>query len=90
MEWRKKYRWARTWQDERGIDGRPHEDYVGFDGDDMIGRIYLDVQTLKKGQWRWAAGYLKGVAPIMPHSGWLPTARDAARQVEEYWDRMKG
>lgn len=72
------------------MDGRRHEDYAGYDGEENIGRIYLDRQTLKAGQWFWAGQHPKGtVRPIMPHSGWLPTAADAARQVEEYWDKMK-
>lgn len=51
--WQKKYRWRRTCGDETGVDGKPYEDYVGFDGDQIIGRIYLDRQALKAGQWRW-------------------------------------
>ncbi|WLR90951.1 hypothetical protein [Shinella zoogloeoides] len=88
--WQKKYRWARTWPGETGIDGKLHEDYVGYDGDDLIGRIYLDQQTLKSGRWRWAGGYPKGVrSPIMPNGGWLASAAEAACQVEDYWDAMK-
>ncbi|HEV7251441.1 MAG TPA: hypothetical protein VGN93_31070 [Shinella sp.] len=90
MTWQKKYRWSRTWGDERGFDGKLHEDYAGYDGEDNIGRIYLDRQTLKAGKWFWAGQHPKGSGrPIMPHSGWLPTAGEAARQVEEYWDKMK-
>jgi hypothetical protein len=25
----------------------------------------------------------------MPNHGWKPTAAEASRQVEEYWDKMK-
>ena len=90
MTWQKKYRWSRTWGDETGIDGKPHEDYVGFDGDQNIGRIYLDQQTLKSGRWRWAGQYPAGTrTPLMPNTGWLPSAGEAARRVEDYWDAMK-
>jgi hypothetical protein len=27
---------------------------------------------------------------MMPNSGWLPTAADAAKQVEDYWDAIIG
>lgn len=88
--WEKKYRWVRTWPGDVGIDGKPHEDYVGYDGEELIGRIYLDRQTLKAGRWRWAGGYPKGTrSPIMPNTGWHDTATEAARQVEAYWDAMK-
>jgi hypothetical protein len=87
--WQRKYRWTRTWPGETGIDGKPHEDYVGYDGDQNIGRIYQDLQTLKAGQWRWCAQWPRGLSPVMPHNGWLPTAGEAARRVEEYWDRIR-
>ena len=84
-----KYRWARTWPDDRDWQGKAVEDYVAFDGELNIGRIYLDQQTLRKSQWRWAGGYPVGYRTvIMPNSGWLPTSALAAQQVEEYWDRM--
>ena len=90
MAWQKKYRWTRTWPGETGIDGKLHEDYVGFDGEENIGRIYLDQQTLKAGRWRWAGQYPRGTRePMMPNNGWLDTAGAAARHVEEYWDKMK-
>jgi hypothetical protein len=89
MVWQKKYRWSRTWPDDRDRHGNVPEDYVGFDGEVNIGRIYLDDQTLKAGQWRWAGQYPTGCRTwIMPNNGWMPTASDAARVVEEYWDAM--
>jgi hypothetical protein len=89
MEWQKKYRWQRTWGSETGLNGKPHEDYEGFDGDVSIGRIYLDQQTLKAGKWRWAIQYPKGGKPHQPNSGWLESAAEAARHVEETWDKQK-
>ena len=29
------------------------------------------------------------MAPIQPHNGWLPSAGEAARQIEDYWDLMR-
>jgi hypothetical protein len=90
-DWQKKYRWARTWPEDRGLDGKPLEDYSAYDGEQYAGRIRLDLETLKKGQWHWSGAYPKGWrgTPIMPNAGWKPTAAEAARTVEEYWDGMK-
>lgn len=90
MTCEKKYRWARTWGDETGLNGEPHEDYTGHDGPETIGQIYRDIETKKKGLWRWAGGFPKGCKQMaMPNEGWKPTSAEAARTVEEYWDRMK-
>nr|CAD6411263.1 hypothetical protein REQ54_00855 [Rhizobium sp. Q54] len=89
MTWQKKYRWTRTWGDELDLDGKPREDFVGWDDEVIIGRIYLDRQTLKAGKWRWAIQYPEGGKPFMPNTGWLPTAAEAARHVEEAWDEQK-
>jgi len=90
MPWQKKYRWARTWPGETGLDGKPLEDYSAFDGEQYAGRIRLDRESLKKGQWMWAGAYPRGWSktPIMPNAGWKPTAAEAARAVEEYWGAM--
>jgi hypothetical protein len=90
-DWQKKYRWRRTWPDETDLDGKPFEDYCAFDGDLNAGRIRLDRESLKKGQWRWSGSYppsFRG-SPIMPNAGYARTAADAAKAAEEYWDRMK-
>lgn len=88
MAWQKKYRWTRTWGDEPGLNGLPHEDYVGWEGDFNIGRIYLDVQTLHKNEWRWCGYGPKRVPVLLPHNGWKPTSAEAAKAVEDYYDRM--
>ncbi len=91
MTWKKKYPWVRTWPEDRGLDGKPLEDYSAYDGEQYAGRIRLDLETLKKGQWQWSGAYPKGWhgTPIMPNAGFAPTAAEAARTVEEYWDAMK-
>lgn len=86
----KKYRWQRTWPDEFDGAGKPLEDYSAFDGSDYAGRIRLDRESLKTGQWRWTCSYpgpLRGT-PLMPNAGYCETAAQAARAVEDYWDRM--
>ncbi|MDQ0135686.1 hypothetical protein J2T08_003607 [Neorhizobium galegae] len=91
MNWQKKYRWARTWPGETGLDGKPLEDFAAYDGDQYAGRIRLDHESLKKGQWMWSGAYPKGWkgSPITPNNGFKPTAAEAAQTVEEYWDAMK-
>lgn len=91
MDWQKKYRWRRTWGDERGIDGKPHEDYAGYDGEENIGRIFYENAGPTKGLWRWAGGRPQGFKeqPIMPNAGYCKTAAEAAKTVENYWDGMK-
>jgi hypothetical protein len=70
MVWQKKYRWSRTWPDDRDEHDKVPEDYLGLDGEQIIGRIYLDRQTLKKGQRCWAGAYPNGSKrPIMPNTG---------------------
>lgn len=89
--WQKKYQWRRTWGDERGMDGRPHEDYQGFDGDQSIGRIFFESAGPTKDLWRWAGGRPKALkgSSLMPNAGYCSTAAEAARTVEDYWDAMK-
>lgn len=89
MPWQKKYLWTRTWGAETGLDGKPHEDFMGWDDGVQIGRIYLDRQTLHKGMWRWAIQYPKGGKPWLPNAGWLDSASEAAQHIEETWEKQK-
>jgi hypothetical protein len=66
-------------------------DYEGFDGEESIGRIFLETAGPTKGRWRWAGGRpsaLKG-SSILPNSGYMNSASEAAKAVEIYWDTMK-
>lgn len=89
--WQKKYRWARTWGDETGIDGKKHEDYQAWDEEQPAGRIFLETAGPTKGLWRWAGSYPKGMKgrPITPNAGYAKSAAEAARLVEEYWHASK-
>lgn len=89
--WQKKYRWVMTWPNDVDATGKVPEDYSAYDGEQYAGRIRLDLETLKKGLWRWSGAYPKGWRgePISPNSGYAQTAAEAARAVEEYWDAMK-
>lgn len=90
-DWQKKYRWQRTWGDETGLDGNKHEDYSAYDGEEYVGRIRLDLETLKRGSWYWAGALPSGSCgtPIMPNAGYCTNPTLAARAVEIYWDAMK-
>ena len=77
--------------DDKGLDGKPPEDYSAYDGDQYAGRIRLELQNLKKGSWHWAGARPKPFhgEPIMPHTGYCESAALAAQAVESYWDRSK-
>lgn len=89
--WAKKYRWIRTWPDDKGPDGKPPEDYSAYDGEAYAGRIRFITYGLKKSQWMWSGARPKSFRgePIVPNAGYRPTAAEAAKTVEEYWDAMK-
>jgi hypothetical protein len=89
-EWSKKYEWKPTWPGELDLDGQLFEDYSCFDGE-YAGRIRLEAPGATKGLWHWTGSYPKPMRgePIMPNAGYAPTAAEAAKAVEDYWDAMK-
>ncbi|UVC12410.1 sulfotransferase (plasmid) [Rhizobium sp. TH2] len=89
-DWERKYEWKRTWPDDRGLDGKPLEDYSCFDGQ-YAGRIRFEPAGPTKGLWQWSGAYPKPMrgAPVMPNGGYADSAAEAARAVEEYWDVMR-
>ncbi|TCR01049.1 hypothetical protein [Neorhizobium sp. JUb45] len=86
MAWQKKYRWAQTWPGE-GL-----EDWIGYDGDICIGRIMRDKTThSKKNHFMWSGG---AGGPtfnnrLLPHQGWEPEHWQAAKAVEDWYDKMR-
>ena len=90
-DWQKKYRWVRTIFGDELPTEQGTEDYSAYDGEENIGRIFLETAGPTKGLWRWAAGRPAGFKgyPVMPNAGYQPTAGEAARTVENYWDEMK-
>lgn len=83
-EYKPKYRWTETWP------GEGHKDYIGLDGGDTVGRLQLVIGGKMGGKWLWAAGHAKWIRNrITPHTGYTHTAREGARKIEEYHDRMK-
>ncbi|TDK35185.1 hypothetical protein E2F50_13055 [Rhizobium deserti] len=78
-EIRLKYSWRRTW---------PHTDdkFSGFDGKWVAGYIGRD----HMGYWTWSSGLSEREKGPGLHgaSGFEPSARAAAKAVEECYDRM--
>ena len=65
---------------------------MALDGDLHAGRIRLEDGRPTKGLWQWAGALPPGRRsglPLMPNMGWVKTAAEAGRMVEEYWDRSK-
>jgi hypothetical protein len=81
-----KYNWRETWPGETGLDGKPHQDYCGWDGETLFGRILLEPDGSSKGQWRHAT-WVKTV--VHPQGGWAKTAREASHIVEEHYEQLK-
>lgn len=87
-EYKPLYSWRVTWPDP--FDADTHKtDFCGWDGDVCIGRIRLEDRTPKKGQWQWSG---QGPIPIkhrlLPQQGFVETAREASRKVEEYYHAL--
>jgi len=84
VDYQPKHKWRETWLDES------HQDFAAWEGDLQFGRIFLDLTSLKKGQWIWAINHIPWQRrTIMPHHGWAVDVREASRLVEETYDRLK-
>jgi hypothetical protein len=89
-DYRPKYKWRETWPGETGLDGEPLQDFQGWDGDVSVGRIRLEDAGPMKGKWQWSGhGSQKGIRKrLLPHQGYVATAREASRMVEDYYERL--
>lgn len=86
MTWQKKYDWRISWPGEK------HEDWSAYDGDLYIGRIMRDKTThTKRGQFMWSGGAhgRDFKHHVMPQQGWEPEHWQAAKAVEDWYDRMR-
>jgi hypothetical protein len=87
MTWMKKYTWRESWP------GEGHEDWTAYDGKILIGRIMLDKTThSRKGMFMWSGGAAQHEGfpqRIMPHQGWEQEHWQAAKAVEDWYDRMR-
>lgn len=67
-------------------------DWVGYDGDQYIGRVRRNIPESTPGRWQWFGSHprlLRGKMPG-PLSGVVDTARIATQMVEEFWDMCLG
>ncbi|MCV9965686.1 hypothetical protein OIU34_27820 [Pararhizobium sp. BT-229] len=71
------YRWQRTWS------GKVDDDFIGFDNDLSIGRIFHIDHIQQSDKWFWLLGYPgTRMRREVPASGWEDTMRQAACRVE--------
>jgi hypothetical protein len=84
-----KYKWRVTWPGPEDADSHK-TDFCGWDGDIRVGRIRLELHSLKKDLWHWAGGGPGHGTPrrLLPHEGFEPTAREAAHKAEDYYERL--
>ncbi|RFB88855.1 hypothetical protein B5K11_25790 [Rhizobium leguminosarum bv. trifolii] len=80
------YTWRGTKIDEN--DDPTDLDWLGYDGEIIIGRIRMESGGPKNGQWRWS-----GLGPhvrqrLTPQQGFEDEPRGAMRMVEEYYHRL--
>ncbi|EJC82663.1 hypothetical protein Rleg4DRAFT_4382 [Rhizobium leguminosarum bv. trifolii WSM2297] len=57
-------------------------DWLGYDGEIIIGRIRTESGGPKSGQWQWSA-----LGP-KPHQGFEAEPREAMRKAEDYYHRL--
>jgi hypothetical protein len=81
-----KHQWHRTQLDEN--DPPTDTDWIGMDGELLIGRIRKEQYGPTKGKWHWAGWYPKTHkgSPPTPNAGYAASARLATQKVEEYWE----
>jgi hypothetical protein len=79
------YKWRATLIDENDT---PRDDFCGWDGNVCIGRIRLEPHGPKKGHWQWSGQGPRVRQRLTPHQGYEPTAREAARMIEDYYHKQ--
>lgn len=79
------YRWQRTWS------GKVDDDFIGFDNDLSIGRIFRIDHIQQSDKWFWLLGYPgTRMERQCPASGWEETMRQAACRVEQCYKAVAG
>lgn len=86
--WKKKYEWRVTWP------GEGHEDWIALNDGLEIGRVMRDLTTSGKKNWfMWTGNstYLRTAGPkvyLRPAQGWCQEHWQAAKAVEDWYDRL--
>lgn len=76
-----KYRWRKTWPDHEN-------DFVGYDGANKLGRFY-ELRTPEGMKWVWYYQYDHGDRDNPAPTGISDTPREAAREIEVTYDRLR-
>lgn len=78
-----KYKWRHSWQ------GKPGDDFAGFDGPKQIGRIFKIDEPWSKGRWFWLVNTEGGERLNWPVAGYEELAEMAAFRVETVYDNLR-
>ncbi|PCK80989.1 hypothetical protein [Rhizobium sophoriradicis] len=80
------YKWRGTKIDESN---QPTDlDWLGYDGQIIIGRIRMESGGQKNGQWQWSGLGPRVRQRLAPQQGFEAEPREAIRKVEEYYHRL--
>lgn len=80
------YKWRGTKIDES--DQPTDLDWLGYDGEIIIGRIWFESSGPKSGQWRWSGHGPQVRHRVLPHQGFEAEPGEAMRKVEDYYRRL--
>ncbi len=63
-------------------------DWSGYDGEIVVGRVQKQPHGPMKGKWLWSAHGPRVAKRLLPHQGYEAEGPEAMRKVEEYYDRL--
>ncbi|MBB3396894.1 hypothetical protein [Rhizobium sp. BK060] len=81
-----KYKWHRTKIDANDVP--TNNDWSGYDGEIVIGRIQKQPHGPMKDRWLWSGHGPRVRERNLPHQGYEAEGREAMRRVEEYYERL--
>ncbi|PDV90415.1 hypothetical protein CO652_00600 [Rhizobium sp. H4] len=80
------YKWRGTKIDES--DQPTDLDWLGYDGQTIIGRIRMESGGPQNGMWQWSGLGPRVHQRLTPQQGFEAELREAIRKVEEYYHRL--
>ncbi|QND15104.1 hypothetical protein HB775_15315 [Rhizobium leguminosarum bv. trifolii] len=78
-----KYKWRHGWK------GKPGDDFVAFNGDQQIGRIFQIHEPGLTARWFWIVMADGGPRLDWPAAGFEETAYIASRRLEMVYENIK-
>jgi hypothetical protein len=85
-----RHMWVRTWPGECGLNGKLLDDFVCIVEGEIVGRISAQETGPMRNTYKWDAGHSKRInVKLLPQGGYADDAREAARLVEEHYDRER-